>query len=111
MLQNITEKIFVFHDKSVEVGSGEVLTVSSGVNLVNISIAGTSTDFAVKFYGKIFEDWYSISAINLKSFNLCSTCNSINQLLQIDLTGLTEFKVELDSIENGNITVIGNVVT
>ena len=111
MLYNTTQEVFEFHTGSTMVGDGNVLNVESGVNIVNIEITGTSTDFVVEFYGKIFENWHRISAINLTNFNVCSTCNSINSLVQIDLTGLIELKATITTINNGNISVVGRVVT
>lgn len=111
MLYNATEKVFTFHDASDTASDGEILVVSSGVNLVNIEVKGTSTDFVIKTYGKILENWYEMTGINLRNFNLCSTCLEVGQLIQVDLTGLIEFKVKIESINDGNLTVVGRVVT
>ena len=99
-----------FHKESDVANVGYEYHPSSG-NLMVIEIDGTSNDFQVTFEakGQINNTWHLLKCANLSTITL-NTSATTKSIWQVDLSGLTSFRVNLVTLNNGNISVRGKVV-
>lgn len=105
-----------FLDEATEAGNGTELKLNkynydNGL-LMLIDVDGTSTTFVATFQAAGLNDSYSdVSAVQLSDMTATTTATSTSTLYQIDLTGLSKVRVELTSIDNGNVTVKGRLIS
>lgn len=105
-IDNIT-----FHNQRTSANTGTEFSVSKAT-LIELEIFGTATSHSITLEGRILNNWYPVGAVNIGDFS--TTANGVittkGSLWQVDLTGLTGFRVNLTAISGGNITVLGRAV-
>jgi len=108
-LSNFPIKMHTFYDNVSVSGNGNELIVESGIQVINVEFSGNAV-FSSLLEGSLDGDeWHSIMGINLTS--LATSINVIsNGLYQIDLTGFHRFRISVNSLTSGNLTVIGLAV-
>lgn len=107
-IENIT-----FHNQAITSSTGVEYSVSSySATTIELEIFGTATSHSLTLEGKIKDNWRVISGVKASDYS--TTSNGVittkDALWQVDVTGLTGFRVNLTAVSGGNITVLGRAV-
>lgn len=103
---------FVFQDNATTTNTGQNLSIIKG-NQVTIYITGTSINHTLTFDGCDSEgNWFNATAIGAKlpSINLASSTTGINEVWVIDTSYWASIRINITSISDGYIRVVGKVV-
>ncbi|WP_211749710.1 hypothetical protein [Paenibacillus sp. Marseille-Q4541] len=102
-------KAHTFHNSETKIAEGNLFTVESYKSMT-IEIYGTATSATVNFKA-VSASGVSrpISGIRISDLSL-GTSGSINEIWQIDITGLESIAVEIVSLSGGSLTAKGKAV-
>lgn len=89
---------------------GDFFATTPTSSIMNLEISGTSTNFQVVFEGMVDSEWRPRSAVNLATMEFGTTASDFVGTWELSLVGLNFVRVRLDSIANGNVSVVGRVV-
>lgn len=104
------EKNFLFQDAATSVGNGNLLYVNKN-DVVTLEIYGTATSSEVAFEGLMPSGaYYSIRGIRLSDYTMANQSTSLDELWQIDSTGLVAIRARVGSVSGGYVTVNSKVV-
>jgi len=103
---------WVFHNASAAIGDGDLLKIRGDFQTINLEITGTAVASTLIFEGKSHDAgaWYPISCVNLSTLAIASQTAGKDELWQVDLTGLIQFRTRISAINGGNLSVDGKVV-
>jgi len=103
---------FIFQNKSTSINDGEIYTNSYG-DAITIGIYGTSSSFEVVFEGKVNEEsnWVPLQFANLTTLDLKNSCTDIDTIWNASIAGIQFFRCRIQSINNGDISVVGNIIS
>jgi hypothetical protein len=111
-MSNGLVETFTFHSGSTITSIGNIFGVKLNSSLMNIEVSGTSTDFVLNFEGLVTDggDWKAVKCSNLATWAGAITTSTKDYIWQFSLEGFVSVRVKLQSIANGNVTVIGRIV-
>lgn len=110
-MSNRPIEVFTFQDSVNASQDGEILSVNTGSRTVNIEVTSTSTDAVVNFEAQFTSDtWHPVNGIDIETFNLFTSI-STSGVYQVDLTGVKKLRCRLSDITNGEVSVVGKVVS
>ena len=106
-MMNLNETIFINNESSATIS--EVFDNYKG-DSITLQASGTASAFSAKLQGKadINADWVDVALINLKDLTVSSDVTTTD-IYQGALTGLTQVRVNLESVSGGNVTIFGRV--
>ena len=106
-MMNLNETIFI--DKASSATISEVFDNYKGDSIA-LQASGTTSAFSAKLQGKadINADWVDVAVINLKDLTVSSTISSTD-IYQGSLSGITQIRVNLESVSGGNVTIFGRI--
>lgn len=108
----ICEENFVFQDQATEVGNGNLYLVGKS-DIATLEIYGTATSSTVVFEGVSNNgNIYPINGINISGVNmdLANYTESLDELWQVDLSGVYAFRARISVVEGGYVVVNGRMV-
>lgn len=100
-----------FHTLATEASDGTAYTVTSDGSAITFSVQGDSSSRTLVFEASINgTDFFAVKCANLTTLALATQTTGNNELWQVDLTGFYKFRVRINAIDGGNVTVFGRVV-
>ena len=104
-----TEDI-TFHDAATVAADGTVFTVE-GYKTITLEIYGTSANRTIAFIGRgASGSDCAVMGVNLSDLSTGTSTTGTGELWQFDVTGLTSFFVDLQTISGGNVSIKGKAV-
>lgn len=76
---------------------------------INIVASGTATALNATLEGKIGDIWVTLKAVNLDTYKLTNTIDTLNVGYQVDLTGFKSIRMNLISVD-ASVTIQGFAV-
>lgn len=111
-LPNAGQIEFTFQDNASSAGTGNVLSVNSGMSVMKLEFA-TSGTFTAQIEAQLInqDKWYPYPSFKLPMYDLMSsTITDANYLYEVDLTGITKLRVNLTAV-GGSTSVYSRAVS
>lgn len=104
-------KILTFHTGATTKSNGNTFDVGTFRD-VSIDITGTSTNCVLVFEHSMDggTTWRGITGVDVTELTTGKQTTGTNQTWSFTVAGLSKFRVRIDSISNGNVTVKGITV-
>jgi hypothetical protein len=98
----------ILHENTIEPGDGDVALVEAYTSLA-IYITGTSSSRTLKFQGAIIQDKFvDIEGANMSTMDMAATTTGTEQIWQFDVTDLKYFRVKVDAVAGGDVSIYCN---
>lgn len=97
-----------FFDNATTTGESKVFGNTKG-GVLTLQISGSATAFSFSLLGCLnieSEEFVELQGINMHNFSL-DTAITTPGIYEFDISGIRQLKVTLNSIEGGDITIMG----
>ena len=108
-MKNTVKSNFVFHSQADTPAIGHIYQSRFQPLIMNIEIFGSATEFELAFEGISSINWQELIGINLTTLDYSTTVNAVG-LWQVQLIGISDFRVNLKSLSGGEVSVKGKAV-
>lgn len=106
-------KYFIFHQNAEAASTGEILFIDDISNPDNaaIEITGTMESGLIKFEALTTPSgtWKPVAGLRASDFFLSTSTINSNEIWIFDLNSFYQFRINIDVIVNGSISIIGKV--
>jgi hypothetical protein len=97
---------FTFHDGTTAISDGNALNIGADMVTINVYITGDTTETNCVFEGKDEDgNWYPVNCANLSELLYANQTSGINEVWQADLSSWIGFRVRVEKITTGSITI------
>lgn len=108
--QTSTVTDFTFQDIATQAQDGNVFDVGT-YKILTIEIRGILDSSNVAFEGSSLSGaWYPLAGTNMSTFLPSTSTTGNEEIWQFDITGLTQVRFRIVSINGGNLTIKGMAV-